>query len=85
MQGAIGKNWFDAFDYLASNILLPLGGMGIALFTAWQVGGEARRTAFASGSKLGRMQSVYVGWLILLRYLVPIGIAAVFLHAVGLI
>ena len=27
-----GKNWFDLFDYIASNWLLPLGGLGIALF-----------------------------------------------------
>ena len=77
-----GKNWFDLFDYLASNWMLPLGGLGIALFTAWKVGGDVRRAEFLRGTKLG---AFYRAWIILLRYLVPVGVVAVFLHAVGLI
>ena len=71
------RNWFDTFDYLASNWGLPLGGMGIALFAAWGLGGEARRIAFAQGSKLGASDKVFAGWLIVLRYAVPVGIGAV--------
>ena len=33
-----GKNWFDVFDYVSSNWMLPLGGLAIALFVAWRVG-----------------------------------------------
>ena len=71
------RNWFDTFDYLASNWGLPLGGMGIALFAAWGLGGEARRVAFAEGSNLGRSDKVFAAWLVILRYLVPIGIGSV--------
>ena len=71
------RNWFDTWDYLASNWGLPLGGMGIALFAAWGVGGEARRIAFAEGSKLGASEKVYLGWLMVLRYVVPVGVGAV--------
>ncbi|MEZ4648443.1 MAG: sodium-dependent transporter [Candidatus Eisenbacteria bacterium] len=75
-----GKNWFDTFDYLASNWLLPLGGLGIALFVAWRIGDEPRRRAFeASGPS-----RLYWGWVMLLRYVVPIGVGAVFLHLIGL-
>ena len=77
-----GKNWFDTFDYLASNWMLPLGGLGIALFTAWRVGDEARKSAFLSGSRWG---STYRAWLMVLRYVVPVGVIAVFLHAIGVI
>lgn len=77
-----GKNWFDFFDYLASNWLLPLGGLFIAVFVAWRVGDEARLRGFEDGT---RFQNLYVSWLLLLRYLVPIGVGAVFLHAIKVI
>jgi NSS family neurotransmitter:Na+ symporter len=82
LRGGEGLNWFDTFDYLASNWMLPLGGLGIALFVAWRVGGEAREQAFRAGTRLGR---VYWGWVWLLRYIVPIGMSAVFLHAIGVL
>ena len=77
-----GKNWFDTFDYLASNWLLPLGGLLVALFVAWRAGDVARKTGFEEGT---RFQNLYVTWLVLLRYLVPIGVIAVLLHALKII
>jgi hypothetical protein len=63
-----GKNWFDLVDYGSSNWLLPISGLGIALFLAWHVGAQAREEAFRSGSRFGRL---YWSWVWLLRYLVP--------------
>jgi NSS family neurotransmitter:Na+ symporter len=77
-----GRNWFDSFDYLVSNWLLPLGGLGIALFTAWRLDEAIRHREFLSGSKLAPL---YKGWLFLLKFVVPIGIIFVFLHAVEVI
>jgi NSS family neurotransmitter:Na+ symporter len=82
MENLVGKSWFDLFDYLSSNWMLPLGGLGIALFMAWRVGGPAREAAFTAGTTWGRL---YFTWIWLLRYLVPIAVLAVFLHAIGLI
>jgi NSS family neurotransmitter:Na+ symporter len=79
--GGEGKNWFDFVDYVSSNWLLPLSGLGIALFFAWRVGAEARERAFRSGSRFGRM---YWSWVWLLRYLVPPAVVIVFLQASGL-
>lgn len=75
-----GKNWFDLADYLASNWMLPLGGLGIAVFVAWRMGAHAREQAFKAGSRFARL---YWGWVWLLRYVVPVGVLAVFLHALG--
>jgi NSS family neurotransmitter:Na+ symporter len=80
--GGEGKNWFDLVDYVSSNWLLPLSGLGIALFFAWRVGAQAREQAFRSGSRFGRL---YWGWVWLLRYLVPPAIVVVFLQASGLV
>jgi NSS family neurotransmitter:Na+ symporter len=65
-----------------SNWLLPLGGLGIALFTAWRLDDAIRHREFLSGSKLA---GVYKGWLFLLKFLVPVGIFFVFLHAIGVV
>lgn len=85
MADATGRSWFDWFDYVASNWMLPLSGLGIALVAAWKVGGEARQAAFATGSTLGALGRVYASWLVLLRYVVPVGIGAIFLHAIGVL
>lgn len=35
-----GKNYFDSMDFLATNIMLPLGGVLIALFVGWKLRDE---------------------------------------------
>ena len=82
LAALIGMNWFDSFDYLASNWMLPLGGLGIAIYTAWRMDDAIRHDHFLSGSKL---QFFYKGWLLLLKFLVPVAIVLVFLRAVGVI
>ncbi|WP_106090839.1 sodium-dependent transporter [Enhygromyxa salina] len=81
MEAAIGMNWFDLFDYVSSNWMLPLCGLGISLFAAWRVGEQARRVQFAAGSTLGKIEGLYVAWLQVLRFVVPIAIVLIMLHA----
>ncbi len=69
--GIFGLNWFNAFDYLASNWMLPLGGLGISLFTAWKMDDAIRHHQFLNGSRLAFF---YKGWLLLLKFLVPVAI-----------
>ena len=81
MTELMGRNWFDLFDYLSSNWMLPLCGLGISTFAAWKLGDAARRVQFAAGSTLGRIELVYLVWLQVLRWLVPIGMVVIMLHA----
>jgi NSS family neurotransmitter:Na+ symporter len=80
-----GKNWFDLLDYLASNWMLPLGGLGISLFVSWRLRGVERQRAVAAGSPLGRVAVLYLGWLQLLRFAAPVAILLVMLHALGVL
>lgn len=80
MEALIGKNWFDLCDYLSTNWMLPLGGLGIAIYTGWRMDERIRHDHFLAGSKL---QFFYRTWLLLLKFLVPIAVVMVFLHAVG--
>ena len=81
MEEAIGRNWFDLFDYVSSNWMLPLCGLGISMFAAWKLGDAARRAQFEAGSTLGRIELVYLGWLQVLRWVVPVAILLIMLHA----
>jgi neurotransmitter:Na+ symporter, NSS family len=81
LDSLIGRSWFDLFEYVASNWMLPIGGLGIAAIVAWKVGDAARERGFKVGSRWGRL---YWGWLHLLRYVVPVAVIVVFLNAVGL-
>lgn len=67
-----GKNFFDLMDYLASNILLPVGGILIAVFAAWVV--WPRMIDEVSG--LERSTFLLAGvWRLMLGVMAPVGIA----------
>lgn len=76
-----GNNFFDSVDWLVSNVMLPLGGLGVAIFLTWHVSAKARRAGFQEGSPFKR---AYFAWLTLLRWLAPVCVILVFLNAVGL-
>ena len=82
MEALVGRNWFDSLDYLVTNWMLPLGGLGMALFTAWRMNQRLRREEFLLGS---RLRGFYQSWLFLLKYPVPVAILLIFLNAVGLL
>ncbi len=35
------KSWFDGIDWITSNLMLPIGGIGVALFLGWTAAGKA--------------------------------------------
>jgi len=82
MTGLVGRNWFDLIDYIAASYLLPFGALGIALFVAWKVPESIRSNGFKTGSKF---TNFYLGWLFLLRYVVPFAILMVFLQLIGVL
>jgi NSS family neurotransmitter:Na+ symporter len=60
-------------DYVSNNILLPLGGILIALFAGWRLGQETLL------SQLSEDQRWIPVWRFLIRYLAPVGVLIVFL------
>ena len=40
-----GKTFFDLFDFVSSNVLMPLGGIFLCLFVGWVWGFERMKTA----------------------------------------
>lgn len=61
---------FDSLDHVASNVLLPLGGLGLALFGGWVVPPPVLAAELRLGPAAARAM------VLLLRYVAPIGIIA---------
>ncbi|WP_078120047.1 sodium-dependent transporter [Thiosocius teredinicola] len=72
-----GKTIFDLKDFLASNIMLPLGGLLIALFVGF---GAGRQMALEELS-ISR-QRLFDAWWFVIRFVSPVGIVIVFLNSI---
>ena len=70
---------FDNLDHLTNNVMLPLGGLFIAVFAGWIM------CRNSTAEELGGAGLFYRVWRLLARYLVPVGILFVFLKAVGML
>jgi NSS family neurotransmitter:Na+ symporter len=71
---------FDLLDYLTANIMLPLGGLLIAIFAAWKMSRASSMDELAMGDGF-----FYPLWRFLVRYITPVAVIIVFLNAVGII
>lgn len=71
--------FFDAIDFLTSNIMLPLGGLLIAVFAAWLM---ARKS---SEAELELAPWAYGLWRFVVRYLTPLAVLAVLLNVTGVL
>ncbi len=67
-----GKDFFGLMDYVASNLMLPLGGVLIAVFVGWVVTPRIMREAERED---GKMFALAPAWHFVCRYLAPIGVA----------
>ena len=74
-----GKTLFDIKDFLASNIMLPLGGLFISLFVAY---GAAKKMALDELAI--QRQHLFNVWWFLVRYVAPLGIIVIFLNSIGI-
>ena len=75
------KTFFDVFDYLTANIMLPLGGLLIAVFSVWIMSRDS------SSDELEMKQTTfgYNLWYFMTRYITPIAVVFVFANLIGLI
>jgi len=69
---------FDNFDYLTSNLMLPLGGLLITVFAGWVMCGNSSSDELDPAAGF-----VYRAWHFLTRYVAPVAVVLVFLNAIG--
>ena len=70
-----GMNIFDFVDNIASNYLLPLGGMFTAIFVGWVWGIKSAKAEVEKSGETFRLAAV---WGFILRYVTPVCVALVF-------
>lgn len=71
-----GKDFLDAMDFMSSNVLLPLGGVFIALFVGWIWTADARKEVTNEGTHpFGLMEL----WVWVCRVVAPLGILYIFI------
>jgi Na+-dependent transporters of the SNF family len=71
------RSFFDWTDFIASNIILPLGGFVVTIFVGYVWKNAAQQAGLTAGW--------FMLWLFILRYIAPILIVLVFLHSSGII
>lgn len=74
-----GLNIFDTLDKLTTNILLPLGGLLMALFAGWVM-----KTQHVQ-EELNVSALPYRLWRFTIRFVSPLAIIAIFLYLFGLV
>lgn len=78
-----GMTLFDLFDYVSSNIFLPVGGMFIALFVGWYLDKKIVRDEVTNN---GTLRAPYLRLIVfILRYVAPIAIGFILINQLGLI
>lgn len=78
-----GQTFFDLFDFLSSNVLLPAGGLAIAIVGGWLVSGQAFKDEMNKGHAETPWydRAVYA----FIRFVAPVLILLIFLNSLGVI
>ena len=74
-----GLGIFDTLDKLTTTIMLPLGGLMMAIFAGWVMHTHHVQEELGLGDK------AYALWRFIIRYISPLAILAIFLFLLGLI
>jgi NSS family neurotransmitter:Na+ symporter len=79
-SAATGR-FLSIMDGVATNYLLPIGALLVAVFTGWVLTHKERADEFSAGE----IAPVYFrGWSFLIRFISPLAMVLIFLHQLGL-
>ena len=71
---------FDFFDYITSNIMLPVGGMLLAVFAGWRLKRANYLDELTNGGKLRIPRWLALTIYYLVKLVAPVGISLIFLN-----
>lgn len=71
--------FFDVLDYLTSNIMLPIGGLLIAVFAGWLM------PEFITHNELSVDKKIFYAWRFAVRWIAPIAVLIVFMNVLGIL
>lgn len=76
----LGRNLLDFFDFLASNIMLPLGALLITLFAGWFHGHQGFRDEITNGGTAN--MKIYPALEVLIRFVAPVFIVIILMAGI---
>ncbi|MBQ7210364.1 MAG: sodium-dependent transporter [Paludibacteraceae bacterium] len=76
------KDFFTVFDTVASNFLMPLGALSMAIFIGWFMPESAIKQELRNGNRSTIHYALGFLFMQIVRYFVPIAIVAIFLNGV---
>ncbi len=77
-----GLSLFDFFDQASSNVLLPLGGLLIALFAGYIINKKDIQTELSNYGELKNQTLIRI-YTFLVRYIAPVLLFIVFMSMIG--
>jgi NSS family neurotransmitter:Na+ symporter len=72
--------FFDIFDFVSTNYMLPFGGLLICLFVGWIMKEKIIQSETFNSDML-----IYRGWNFILKFLTPIAVIIIILHGLKII
>jgi neurotransmitter:Na+ symporter, NSS family len=79
-----GMTMFDLYDFITSNLLMPIGGLFICIFVGWVWGEQKVRAALSNDGELINSAMISVFFFIV-RYIAPITIGVILLRGLKII
>ncbi len=74
------QSFFDIFDFISTNYMLPVGGLLISLFVAWKM-----KEKLIVSDTFNKNMLIYSIWRIILKFITPIAVTIIILHGLKLI
>jgi NSS family neurotransmitter:Na+ symporter len=74
------QSFFDIFDFVSTNYMLPFGGLLICLFVGWFMKKKIIQSEAFNSDVL-----IYKAWNIILKFLTPIAVVIIILHGLEII
>jgi neurotransmitter:Na+ symporter, NSS family len=81
-ESMYGRDFFSTMNFVASNWLLPLGGLFMTIFAGWFLDGAILKAEFLKGT---RWPWLLTPWRLMLRWVAPIAILIVMLEQAGVV
>ena len=72
-----GRNFLDSMDFIANQILLPLGGMLIAIFVGWFMKKELITDEVGYVNPI-----IYKLWRFFIKFIAPVSVALIFISQI---
>ncbi len=77
IPSALTTDFLGLMDGIATNYLLPIGALLIAVFTGWALTHRERKEEFSAG-EVSELR--FAGWSLLIRFVSPVALILIFLH-----